>query len=120
MIISDGGANEVSIDYADEKTIINLETTTRTASGGDLKTIPTGERFRLNVKVRVDNSTLRELIDILLGDSETIYYTPEQDYSIIYPTITFPLRVSVTGVKLDDYSGDKKYISFSVVGVSYL
>lgn len=120
MKITDGGLNEVEIDYADEKLVIKLDTTTRTASGGDLKTLPTGERFRLKVRVRVEDDKLRQLIDILMGGSETIYYTPEEDYSTLYPTLTFPLRVSITSTKLDDYSGNKRYVSFSLVGVSYI
>ena len=123
MIISNGGSSAsdtIEILYADEVPLIKLDTTRRVSAGGDYKTIPTGERFALNVSVRVNNTNLRTLLDIIMGGSETLYYTPEEDYSTLYPTVSFPLKVSMTNYKISDYSGIQKYITFSVESVAYI
>ena len=123
MIVSNGGGlitDSIEVDYADEIPNIIIDNTNRITAGGQIKTIVSGERFSLGVRVRVSQLQYRILINLLRSSQGTLYYTPEQDYSIMYPTVAFPLMVSITDIKQEFKGGVVQYISFTVTGTEYI
>ncbi len=119
MIISDG-TTSIEIEDADENENTVIDQGTRKSAGGSLKQQISGERFSLDVRVRVSFTEARAIKDLITNNASRYYYTPEGNYDILYPDIEFPIEVIVSKFKRIWNNNNYQYFTFTVDGVDYI
>nr|BDD44680.1 hypothetical protein 10 [Legionellales bacterium] len=120
-IISDG-TTEIDFGRADETVLPGLEKTTKVTAGGNIRSITAGERFKMRVIVRVTPAVYRSFIDLMNNGASNYYFTPTDttQWDDLYPDITWPLNVDISGIDRDWDNRSYYYVSFNVESVSYV
>lgn len=119
MTLSDG-TTSITIDNADETENTVIDQAVRKSAGGSLKQQISGERFSLDVRIRVTETEARAIKNLLTNNSSRYYYTPDTDYSILYPDTEFPIEVIISKYNRIWNNNNYQYFTFTVDGVDYL
>ena len=119
MKITDG-ITEIEVEYADETENTIIDQSIRRTTGGSLKQQISGERFSLDVRVRVTPTTARSIKTLLMNGASRYYYEPEEDYSVLYPDVTFPVEVIVSKFNRIWNNDSFQYFTFTVDAVDYI
>lgn len=118
-IISDG-ITPIDLGFTDEVYDPNLEESTRQSTGGRTKRQVSGERLQITVRAAVTQTLLRSVLTLLNNSSSSYFYTPTDQLTDLYPSITYPLEVNITNIESTFDNKNIFYVKFDVVSVDYL
>lgn len=118
MIISDG-TTDLEYEYADERILDEHDKSTRTSSGGRLKSQASGRRVVMSVRVRMTKAGYQALYALVTGGADKYYYTPEIAHPV-YDDLLTPYVVSIEELKPDWVSSKVAIVTFTVKSVDYV
>jgi hypothetical protein len=119
MTLTDG-TTSITVNYADEQYETILEKTSTRTAGGNIRSTTGGERFRISVRVRVTESECRSIMALLTNNAETYYYTPDTDFSTLYPDLSFPIAADISEIKREWNNNTVIYLNFTVEALGYV
>ncbi len=119
MIISDG-TTDLTFEYADENIMPDIEKSTGRSASGRTKSQTAGERMSMSVKFRTTPAGYRTLLDLMTNGANEYYYTPEEDYGILYSTLTEPWNVNITNIRKEWDNKRQFYVTLNIETVDYV
>ena len=121
MILTDG-ITSFTITDSRGKAFPEIDKSTRSTAGGNLRSITTGQRPIFTESIRVTPAQYNSLLQLLTNNATSYFYTPssDADYSELYPDITFPLAVTVLNLSKEWDNGSHFYVNMDIQGISYV
>ena len=117
-IISDG-TTDINIGLANEIPNRVIERNSKNSASGAIKQQVAGSRLIFSVNARVTGAVYNSLVNLLVNGSQFYFYTPTDTHSM-FPDVTFPLAVEISGLKRDWDNRNVYYISFKTKSIDYI
>ena len=117
-IISDG-TTDINIGLANEIPNRVIERNSKNSASGAIKQQVAGSRLIFSVNARVTGVVYNSLVNLLVNGSQFYFYTPTDTHSM-FPDVTFPLAVEISGLKRDWDNRNVYYISFKTKSIDYI
>ena len=121
-VFSDGTTD---LTYASDETYqLPVEKTTKRSGGGNLKSITSGERLSIGVRLRLTPAQYRALLNLFSNNADNYYYTPEDStkswMSDLWPNVTWPINVNYSTISNEWNNRGYWYVVLGVDSTSYI
>jgi hypothetical protein len=121
-VFSDGTTD---LTYSSDETYqLPVEKTTKRAGGGNLKSITSGERLSIGVRLRLTPAQYRSLLNLFSNNADNYYYTPEESekswMSDLWPNVTWPINVNYSSISNEWNNRGYWYVVLGIDSTSYI
>lgn len=120
-IISDG-TTEIDLGKTAETIGPGLEKTSKRTGGGNIRSITSGERFKMDCRSRGTPAVYRSLLDLMKNGASSYFFTPTDtsQWTDLYPLTTWPMNANIFDIKREWDNRGIFYIKYKVESTSYV
>jgi len=122
MAIVSDGTTDVDLGLSFETIDPGLEKSSKRTGGGNIRSITSGERFKMDVRSRVTPTLYRTFLDLMQNGASNYFFTPSDttQWEDLYPDISWPLNANIYNISREWDKRDIFYINFKVESTSYV